>query len=150
MGRKPFRFFWEDDAWDELNNLHRDVHRMMNEFWRGVPEMSFSRSFPVDVSETDKEIIVKADLPGVEKENVSLRVEDNRLIIDVEHSEEKREEKENFFRQERRYGSLHREILLPVEVDEENAEAEMKNGVLTVRFPKKDEAKRKGKEIKIK
>jgi len=103
----------------------------------------------VDISETDDDVIVKADLPGIEKKNVSLRIVDGALIIEAEQSEELKEEEENFFRQERSYGKFYREVPLPVEVEEDNATAEMKDGVLTVKLPKKEKSKKKGKEIKI-
>lgn len=138
--RSPFRFFWEEDPWDTWG-------KMMRDFSRGFSFMG--SEFPVDVSETEDKVIVRADLPGVKKENVSARILDNVLIIDAEQKEEKREEKENYFRQERRYGKFHREIPMPFEVDEEKTKARMKDGVLTIEIPKKEEAKKKGKEIKV-
>ena len=133
--RRPFRFFWEDDNWDPLEGFSS----MMN----------IGTGIAVDMSETDDEIIVEANLPGIEKKDVSLKILGKRLIIDAEQSEETHEERENYFRQERRCGTMHRELTLPVEVKEDEAEAEMKDGVLRVVLPKKEEAKKKGKEIKL-
>ncbi|MCD6399004.1 MAG: Hsp20/alpha crystallin family protein [Candidatus Aenigmarchaeota archaeon] len=136
----PFRFFWEDDPWGRWDRTMRDFGREIFNMGSGIA---------VDISETDDDVIVKADLPGIEKKNVSLRIVDSALIIEAEQSEELREEEENFFRQERSYGKFYREVPLPVEVEEDNASAEMKDGVLTVKLPKKEKSKKKGKEIKI-
>lgn len=134
--RGPFRFFWEDgnwNPWEELDNISGG-------------NLS---GIPIDLSENDESIVVKANMPGIDKKDVSLRVLNNRLVIDTKHSQEEREEKDNYFRQEIRSGKFHREIFLPVEVDEEFAEAEMINRVLEIRLPKKDKGKKKGKEVRI-
>ncbi|MCD6477849.1 MAG: Hsp20/alpha crystallin family protein [Candidatus Aenigmarchaeota archaeon] len=150
MAKKPIRFFWEDDPWDDLSRIHEDIHRFMRDMW-SVPDISvgFGSTFPVDIAEKKDKIVVTADLPGVDKENVSVRIVDNKLIIDAEQSEEEKEVDKNYLRQERRYGKFHREILLPIEVEEDEAKAEMKNGVLKIEIPKKEKSKRRGKEIKI-
>ena len=135
--RRPFNFFWEDEPWD----------RMIGDLSRGFSSMG--SGFPVDMSETEEKVIIRADLPGIEKKNVSARIVDNTIVIDAEQQEEEREEDEDYFRQERRYGKLHREIPLPVEVDDDKVEARMEDGVLTIEVPKKEKNKRKGREVKI-
>ena len=136
MRRRPFRFFWENENWDP---------------WEGFSNaMNMGNGMAVDMSETEDEVIVEANLPGIEKKNVSLKILGRRLIIDAEQEEETHEERENYFRQERKCGKMHRELTLPVEVKEDEADAEMKDGVLRVILPKKEEAKKKGKEIKLK
>jgi len=149
---RPFRFFWEDDPWSELDRMHANIHRMMREFWRGMPEISVGvgRAFPIDMWETKDKLVIKANLPGVDKKNVSIRILGNELEISAEQSEEKRDVGENYFRQERVYGSYYRVIPLPVEVDEKKATAKMENGVLTIELPKKKKEIKKGKEIKVK
>ena len=134
--KKPFRFFWEDVNWDP---------------WEGFSNaMNMGNGIAVDMSETDDEVIVEANLPGIEKKNVSLKILGRRLTIDAEQEEETHEERENYFRQERRCGKMHRELTLPVEVKEDEADAEMKDGVLRVILPKKEKSKKKGKEIRLK
>ena len=140
MARRPFKFFWEEDPWSSWENMMKDFMRSFS---------SFGSEFPVDVSETEDKIIVRADLPGINKKDVSVRIYENTLIIEAEQKESKVEEKENYFRQERRYGKFYREIPLPVEVDENRTTARMKDGVLTVEIPKKKKGKKKGKEITI-
>lgn len=134
------KFFWEEDPWEKMNE-------MMKDFSKGFSSMG-SR-FPVDISETEDKIIVRADLPGIPKENVSARFLDNKLVIDAEQEEEKQEQEENYFRHERSFGKLHREIPLPVEVKEDETEAQMEDGVLEIEIPKKEKKKEKGKGIDI-
>lgn len=91
----------------------------------------------VDVHEKDKEIILKADLPGVDREDISLKIQNGKVIIDAssnEKEEEKDEEKKYWVRER----SMHfrREISLPKDVDPEEVSAKMKNGTLTIKMPK--------------
>jgi len=93
--------------------------------------------FRVDVKEHDDEVIVAADLPGVEKEDVSLEVLDPRTLkIAFSRSAETEEKAEGYFVRERTYGSMDRAVRLPSDVTEEGATATFKNGVLEVRLKK--------------
>ncbi|CVK31564.1 Small heat shock protein C4 [Methanoculleus bourgensis] len=95
------------------------------------------RDFRVDVRDHEDEVIVVADLPGVEKENVSVRLIDPRhLEITSRRAGETAEEAVDFFMRERVYGQMSRMVMLPVEVTEEGATASFKNGVLEVRLKK--------------
>lgn len=93
--------------------------------------------FRVDVREHDNEVIVAADLPGVEKENISLQLINPRTIeISCERKGEKEEKSQGFSVRERTYGSMRRLVVLPADVTEKDAKASFKNGVLEVRFNK--------------
>ncbi len=102
----------------------------------------------VDVVEQDENIIVKAQVPGIPKENIVIEVNGDQLTIKGEHKQEKEEKKENFYRQEIQYGSFYRIIDLPSEADKENANAELKNGVLEVTLKKSKALSPKKIEIK--
>jgi HSP20 family protein len=95
------------------------------------------RDFRVDVRDHEDEVIVVADLPGVERENVAVRLIDPlHLEITSRRTNETEEEAVDFFMRERIYGQMGRTVLLPAEVVEENASASFKNGVLEVRLKK--------------
>ncbi|MFB6089278.1 MAG: Hsp20/alpha crystallin family protein [Candidatus Aenigmatarchaeota archaeon] len=150
-GEKPFKFFWEDDPFGELERMRDRIDGMMRNMWKSTPEFSsrLSGGFPVDVSETEDEVVIKGNLPGIDKKNISVKATDNEIEIKAEQEEEMREEDENFFRHERRYGNLQRRIQLPEEVNSDKAKAKVENGVLEVRLPKKKKSKKKGKEIEV-
>ena len=104
----------------------------------------------LDVAETDDAVEVDTDLPGFKPEEVQIEVSNNQLTISGERSEEKREEGDGrkYHRMERRSGSFSRTVWLPCAVRDDKVEATLKDGVLHIRLPKSEEAKRK--KIKIK
>jgi len=101
----------------------------------------------VDVFEDEHNIVVTAELPGIEEKDLNISVENNVLTITGERKMEKEEKKENFQRIERRYGRFTRSFTLPPTVDAESVNAEFTNGVLKLTLPKREEAK--PKQIKI-
>lgn len=103
----------------------------------------------LDVAETDTKLVVSAELPGMAEDDVEIQLDGDRLLISGEKSEEKEEEKKNFYRRECSYGSFRREVLLPAEVVADKVKAKFKNGVLTVTLPKTPEARRKHRKIAI-
>jgi len=98
---------------------------------------------PVDIYETDHDVVLKAELPGVDPKEVECRVEDGTLYLKGERKFEKEVNEENYHRMERAYGSFLRTFPIPGSVDAEKATAEYKNGVLILTLPKKEEAKPK-------
>lgn len=102
----------------------------------------------VDLFEDKNDIVVKAELPGMEKENVEVKLTDHMLTIKGEKKKEEEIKEENYFRSERSYGSFIRTLELPADVHADKVKASFKNGVLEVRLPKTEEAKTK--EIKVK
>jgi HSP20 family protein len=104
--------------------------------------IEFERSFRIDILDREKELIVRAELPGVEKDDVEVTISGNRLMIEAEREFEEEEKKESFYRHELGYGDLMRTIALPVDVDVEHIEAELKDGILNVVLPKIQAAER--------
>jgi HSP20 family protein len=137
---------FEEDIFDELLRMRRRIERLMRSLG-SLATFEEIESFPVDISETENEIIVRADLPGFSKEKVSVSATENTLTIEAKHREEKKEKGEKYYTVERKFGSFRRVISLPVEVEPEKAKARMKDGVLEVILPKKE--KKKGREIKV-
>jgi HSP20 family protein len=104
--------------------------------------IDFERSFRVDIVDREKELIVRAELPGVEKDDVEVTISGDRLMIEAEREFEEEEKKESFYRHELGYGELMRTIPLPVDVDVEHITAELKDGILNVVLPKVQAAER--------
>jgi HSP20 family protein len=100
-----------------------------------------------EVAESDGEVIVKMEVPGVEKDKLQLTVDDDVLTVRGEVRKETEEKRKNYHRQEIHYGAFQRAIPLPVEVDNTKASAELKNGILKVTLPKSKQPK--AQEIKV-
>ena len=103
----------------------------------------------VDLYEEKDDIVVKAELPGLDKDNIEVNLSDNRLTIKGEKKQEQEVKKENYYRSERSYGSFIRTLDLPREVQTDKVKAAFKNGVLEIRLPKTEEAKKKETKVKI-
>ncbi|WP_297056869.1 Hsp20/alpha crystallin family protein [Thermosulfurimonas sp.] len=137
--------------WRPLQELKREMDRIWDEFFGRMrfPERweGLEWSPAIDVSETDDAVVVRADIPGLDPEDLEVRLSGRTLTIKGEKKQEKEEKKENFYRVERVYGSFVRTVDLPAEVEADRAEATYKNGVLKITLPKKAEAR--GKKVKI-
>jgi len=102
----------------------------------------------MDMFETDSEVVLKAELPGVKPEEVDVSITEDVLTIKGEHKEEKEEKEASYYRKELRYGSFSRSVRLPTSVNSEKAEAVFENGMLTLTLPKAEEVK--PRQIKVK
>jgi HSP20 family protein len=148
-GEHPMELFQR-----EINRLFEDFSR---DFFRtptpfGGGSEGFASVPRVDVSESENEYEVTAELPGIDEKDVEVTLADNVLTIRGEKKVE-REEKDkdkNYYMSERSFGSFRRAVPLPTEVDEGGVEANFKNGVLTVRLPKSPQAQAKTRRIEVK
>jgi HSP20 family protein len=132
--------------WDpvrELAGLEVDrLNRMFSEFYGE----GFGRGWvpSVDIYETDEhEVVLKADLPDLKREDINVTFENNVLTLKGDHKVESVTKRENFQRMERQYGSFSRSFTLPATVDASRISASYKDGVLTIRLPQREEAKPK-------
>jgi HSP20 family protein len=108
-------------------------------------------TFPkIDIKETKKEVVVSAELPGLDVEDIDISITDDVLTLRGEKEEESKQEEDSYYHMERVYGSFNRSIPLPSEVEPDNVRAEFKNGILKVLMRKKPEAQQKAKKIEIK
>ena len=103
----------------------------------------------VDIYDEEKEIVVKADLPGVKKDEVTLELNENVLTIKGEKKKEEKIERKDYYRLERSHGSFCRSFRLPENVDTDKIKANYKDGVLDVRIPKTEETKKHTKKISV-
>lgn len=143
----------------DLTRWERDMERMMDDFFgrRMRPwwperwlraEAAEITAPPLDLYEEKGDIVVKAELPGIEKDNIEVNLTNHHLSIKGEKKKEEEVKEENYYRSERSYGSFLRTIELPADVQPDKIKASFKQGILEVRLPKTEEAK--GKEIKVK
>ncbi len=136
---------------DGFLSLPRDLDRWMDEalgaagWGRGE---NLRQWYPMtDVSETPEHLILRLEVPGMTRDQVKISVENNVLTVRGEKQQEATQENENWYRSERSYGSFERSFSLPTHVDPDNVRASMENGVLTIKLPRREEAR--PREIKI-
>jgi HSP20 family protein len=149
---EPFRTQW--NPWKELE----DVEKRLSALW-GRPQgkvdgqkeaISVAEWSPlVDITEDEKEYLIKAELPEVKREDVKLTVQDNVLAISGERRYEKEEKNKKYHRVERAYGNFLRSFTLPEDADGSKVSAEYKDGGLKVHLPKSEKATPKSIEVKV-
>ncbi|MEN6464861.1 MAG: Hsp20/alpha crystallin family protein [Syntrophaceae bacterium] len=142
-----------EEAANPFFALQREVNRLFEDFFAMTPQEreDWMMEYPqVDVRETDKDLKVSAELPGLTDKDIEVLISGDSLTIKGEKKEEKEDRKENYHRMERRYGSFRRVVQLPGEVKADIAQAVFKNGVLEITIPKTEEAKKEKKKVEIK
>ena len=129
---------------DEMNDL---FSRLFGD-WTS-PMLAEGTYWPaIDVVEGEDSVTVKAELPGMKPDDISVSVQGNTLSISGEKREQTEESREGYYHSERRFGSFRRDLVLPADVDAEKIEAACKEGVLTITMPKTEAAKAKVVKIK--
>lgn len=137
-----------------------EMERMMEDFFRRPfsmfpsmwPKMGFAEeelSPAVDIFEQEDSVVVKAELPGMKKEDISVELNDGFLRIAGEKKREEKIERKDYYRMERSVGSFERRISLPAGIETEKTKASFKDGMLEITIPKTEEAKKKERKVKI-
>jgi len=138
----------------DLFGIQREMNRMFDNVFRfdtRDADAEFTAWTPaVDIAEHDDQFVVKVELPGVNKDEVKITLENNILTIRGEKKQEKETKKENYHRVERSYGSFQRSFTLPTTVKSDKIDAVYKDGILQIALPKAEEAKPKQIEVKVK
>ncbi|MCR4441532.1 MAG: Hsp20/alpha crystallin family protein [Peptococcaceae bacterium] len=131
----------------ELDYLSKDL----GTFWERSPfrHLYGGVSPKIDVYQTAGEIIIKADLPGVSREDLNIYVDENSIRLSGQMRKDAEFKDEEIYRSERYYGAFSRSIPLPVEIEPEKARAEYRDGILTVTAPRAKPAQIKGKKLEI-
>ena len=145
---------------DPLGALRSEMDRLFDSFMGGLPTFpsmfgsggsrGFALTPSMDVKETDKEIVVETELPGLDEKDISLTVQNGVLTIQGEKKLDYDEKKENYHVMERRYGSFQRSLRLPDIIDDTKIDARFDNGVLRVMLPKRPELAGEQRKIDIK
>lgn len=146
-------FLTKFDRWDPFEEL-TTLRNRMDRLWSRMtaePETALADWSPTsDVVESKDEIVIKAELPGVDEKNVDIQVESGVLTIKGERNAEKETEEKGFRRIERSYGSFLRSFTLPPTVEPEKVSATFTNGLLEVHLPKKEGAKPRSIKVEVK
>ena len=148
-------------GWDPFKEMEKEMQELTDRFGRMLPRRPAQGNDPrealtvadwsptVDISETDAEYLVKAEIPEVDKKDVKVTVQDGLLTILGERRQEKEEKGKRFHRVERSYGTFMRRFGMPDGVDVEKLRAEFREGMLLVHLPKTEKAKTKAIEVKV-
>lgn len=135
------------DPWRSMTTLQDRINRLFEELsapQREEDDVTMSAWRPaVDIYDQEDAIVIKAELPGLTKEDISIEMKENKLILKGERIEEKEINEENYYRRERSVGSFHRVFTLPTGIDPEKVSANFKDGILKVEIPKAEETKPK-------
>ncbi len=135
--------------WTPMPNvasLQNEMNRMFQQFVRGGNGEEAGWGLhtwtpPVDIYETDEALILKAELPGISKDDVSVEIHQNTLILRGQRQHEAEVKEDKYHRVERAYGTFQRSFVLPTLVDQDKVQATYKDGVLELRLPKSEAAK---------
>jgi len=150
--REPGRVvepFEETERWFE-DFFRRPFPLMGPRWWPSLRMPEFEALTPsVDIYEEGDDVIVKAELPGLKKEDIEVTLTEDTLTLSGEKKKEEKVEKKDYHRFERSYGSFTRSFHLPKEVQTEKVAAKFKDGVLEIKIPKTEEAKKKEKKVLI-
>ena len=140
---------WRQEIEQPLTSFQREMNRLVDSFFGGEFPWGDGQWRPrMDVAETESDIVVKAEVPGLDKDDISLSLQGDILTIRGEKKDERKEEKGSYRLLERRYGSFQRTVTLPTGVDPEKIEAKFRNGVLTIKMSKTEETRARKIEIK--
>ncbi len=133
---------------DLLNEVERTMGQLLPQRWWPEGE-EYEVAPAVDVYETDDEVVIKAELPGTNKEDVEVTATEDRVVLSGETTTTEEVDKDNYYRREMRYGSFRRSVELPHVIDPDAVSAKFTDGVLEIRAPKAPEPT-EGKKIEIK
>ncbi|MBD3413261.1 MAG: Hsp20 family protein [Candidatus Aminicenantes bacterium] len=131
------------DPFRDMMTLREKMNRLFDDTFKGEERDLFGGTWApsVDIYETESELVLNAEIPGIKEEDIEVKIEDNSLTLHGERKLEEETNEENYHRIERSYGSLYRSFSLPHYIDQEKIKAEHDNGVLRIHMPKKPELK---------
>jgi HSP20 family protein len=150
---EPYRPFGWLSPFERMEDMFEDFFRRPFGLrrWPAMPRMmeEVEASPSVDIYEEGDNIILKSEMPGMTKEDIEVNLTDDTITLSGEKKKEEKIEKKDYYRLERSFGSFKRSFALPSEVQSDRAKASFKNGILEIKIPKSEEAKKKEKKIKI-
>lgn len=146
---------WLADPFSELENLQKEMNRLFDfsfarRPWGDSTLLGGQWSPAIDVYDSKDNILVKADLPGLTKDEIEVSIENDNLVIKGEKKKDTEVKEENYYKTERFYGSFYRTVELPAQVETDKVDAKYEDGVLSLTLPKKEDAKPKQITIDVK
>ncbi len=142
---------WAERALSPLSEMEEMIDRLRRDFYAPDVFREVEGFSPrIEVKETDKKILISAEIPGMKEKEINVSLRDNNLMIEGEKVKEKKKEEMGYYRSEFSYGHFYRTISLPAEVDQDKVEATYENGVLNISLNKLTEGKQTTKKIEIK
>jgi len=141
------------EPFSEMISLREAMNRLFEDSWIRPGSFFLPAAFEgpaIDMYQTKDEVVVKASVPGLKPEEMDVSISGDVLTIKGESKHEEKVEQDQYIYQERRFGQFCRQLVLPVQVKSDKAQARYENGVLTLRLPKAEEAKPKSLKIKVK
>lgn len=142
---------------DPFDAMHDEMDKLLGGYFKRHPMRRFGlggdgegRLFAnLDLGESDDDIIIEVDVPGVRREDIDITLTDNALQVKGNRKSKKEKKEKNYQRIEREYGVFNRRIALPCEVEADDVDAVVKDGVLTIKLPKSAKAKEQARKIEI-
>lgn len=147
---------WVDRSLTEMERMMDELDRTFDRFVGRPFRRRTSSILPefrtpvLDIQNRGDHYLIEAELPGIDKKDISLELKEDRLEIKGETKKERKEEGEDYVRQERGYSSFYRQIPLPEDISKEEVDATLKNGILSIKLPKVEKEEEEGKKIEIK
>jgi HSP20 family protein len=143
------------DSDNPFSLLHRDMDSLFDDFFSGFDIEPFGKRYSsfspdIEVSESDKDIKISAELPGLDEKDIDVSLTDDTLTISGEKKEEKESKDKGYYMKERSYGSFKRSIPLYTEIEADKIDAHFKKGVLTIKLPKTRKEVEAKKKITVK
>ncbi|MDZ8119579.1 Hsp20/alpha crystallin family protein [Pontiella agarivorans] len=137
--------------YDPFARLSREIDNLMNTYHGRLSEVGdfMERDFGVELSETDRHVIVHAELPGMSRKDIYVSLDEDVLMIRAVRREQREQRKRDYHISEVNYGGVSRSIRLPVSVDSDRATARFKRGLLTLKLPKNDQSELTQKRIPV-
>ncbi len=137
------------DIQEELNRLMEETFGEFGQFEQRLSTQITSWRPAIELFEKDGNLLLRAELPGLEKDDINIEISNNNLILSGEAKEKEEEKGQNYYKSELRYGKFLRSINLPLDINKDKIKANFKNGILTIDMPKTEEEKQKKLKIKI-
>jgi HSP20 family protein len=138
-----------EDVWSPMTRLRDSLNRFFDYPEFGGTDLFEGWQPAVDVHEDKDNIIVKAEMPGMKREDIDVSLNQNTLLLCGERKREEERKEEGYYRSERYFGKFQRSIPIPQTVDAQKIEARYRDGVLTVKLPKSEQSKAKQIDVKV-